>query len=219
MELHTQSVKKREGSGKGPSYRTRAGGDVPGIVYGGGGAPLSIAMELRAFELLLHSRGGAHAVVKLEVEGAPELNTPALLKLVQRHPVNESVLHADFQRIDLDKRMHTSVPVVCTGHSKGIVAGGILEQQLREVDIECLALEVPLEIVVDITDLDVGDSVHVADLKVPAGVTVLTEADRAVAAIHLPRVAKAEAEGGEGEAAAGAADVPEIAKKKEKEEK
>jgi len=158
---------------------------------------------------LIHGRGGEHAIVQLECEGRPDLNSPAILKAVQHHPVRGDALHADFLRIRLDERIHTSVPVVLTGQSKGVVEGGVLDHQLRELEVECLALEVPEQLLVDVSDIGIGEGLHVSDIEVPANVTVLTESERAVVAVLAPRIieeavpeAEEEAvEGEEGEAA------------------
>ncbi len=205
MELQNLSVSKREGKGKGSSHQTRVKGLIPGVVYGGGQDPLHIVVNTKVFEKLLHGRFGEHAVVQLEVEGAPDLNSPALLKQVQRHPLKEHVLHADFLRIRLDERIETVVPIELTGQAAGVVEGGVLEHQLREVEVECLALEVPEHILVDVSRLNIGDSVHVSDLIVPEGIKVLTDPERPVASVTVPRAmveaapAEAAAEGAEGE--------------------
>ena len=126
-----------------------------------------------------------------------------MLKAVQHHPIRGEVLHADFMRIRLDERIQTVVPLVLAGQAKGLVEGGILDHQLRELEIECLALEVPEQITVDVSDLGIGDVIHVADVHVPATVTLLTGTDRAVVAVLAPRVVEEAAVSEEVEAAEG----------------
>ena len=129
-----------------------------------------------------------------------------LFRSVQWHPVKDTLLHVDFLRIRLDQRIQTQVSIVLKGRAKGIIEGGVIDNQIREVDIECLALEVPECIEVDISDLGLGESVHVGDLSVAEGVTILTNPDFAIASIHMPRVVKtAEEEEAEAEEAAAAA--------------
>lgn len=202
MELQTLNAELREGKGKGPAHRTRSAGQIPGVLYGGGKDPISLIVNQREFEHLVHGRGGENAIVQLDVKSSPDLNSPAQLKSVQHHPINERILHFDLMRIRLDQRIQTQVPVVLTGRSKGIVDGGVQDHQLHEIEVECLALDVPGQIEVDITELGIGDALHVSNLTPPPGVTFLTDGERAVVAIHAPRVeAPAAAEGAEGEVA------------------
>ena len=206
MELQTLKAATRTQRGKGPAGRERKAGNVPGVLYGGGGDAISLKLDAREFERLVHS-GGEHAIVQLSVEDQPDLSSPAMLKAVHHHPVRGEIMHADFQRIRLDERLTTLVSIEIVGQSKGIVEGGVLDFQLRELEIECLALEVPEKIDVDISDLGIGDSIHVGQIQAPDGVTIVTDLTRNVVAVHAPRVVKsAEEEAAEAEAAAEAAE-------------
>lgn len=202
MEIKTLTVNTKSDSGKTAARRARHAGEVPAILYGGGIDPVMLAMNYREFELVLHSRAGQHAIVQLEVADNPALNSPALLKAVQRHRTKDVVLHADFQRIRLDERIHTTVQVVLKGQAKGVVDGGVLEHHLREVEVECLALEVPNQLEIDVSELMLGHSLHVSHLPAPEGVSILTDQDRVVVAVHVPRSLESkaadEAEAGEG---------------------
>jgi len=155
--------------------------------------------------------GGAHAIVQIEVSDDSGSSSPALLKAVQYHPVRGHVLHADFQRIRLDERIVTLVPLHFFGHCKGLVEGGVLDYQLRELEIECLALEVPEKIDMDITDLGIGDHLYVSSITAPEGVTIVTDVERSVVACHAPRAAKEDttvaADAAAADAAAPAADA------------
>ena len=203
MQLVSLKSTVRETGRKAHRAAVRATGSVPAVIYGNSQDALAIAINEKVIEKLLHTEGGMHAVVQLDFENAPEHNSPALMKAVQRHPIKDNLLHVDFLRIRLDQRIQTQVVIVLTGRAKGVVEGGVIDHQIREVDIECLALEVPEHIEVDITNLGLGESVHVSDLQVAEGVTILTDADLAIASIHTPRVMKtAEEEAAEEEAAA-----------------
>ncbi|MEA3365914.1 MAG: 50S ribosomal protein L25 [Candidatus Hydrogenedentes bacterium] len=204
MELHRLEISVRDkGRGKGPAHRLRKTGRIPVILYGGNKDAVSVEVDEKDFNHLIHGRGGEHAIVQLECEGRPELNSPAILKAVQHHPVRGDALHADFLRIRLDERIHTSVPVVLTGQAKGVVEGGVLDHQLRELEVECLALEVPEQLLVDVSDIDIGEGLHVSDIEVPANVTVLTESERAVVAVLAPRIIEEAVPEGEEEAVEG----------------
>jgi len=190
MQLITLESTIRETGSKTYRSQTRASGSIPAVIYGNSKDALAIAVNGKTIEKLLHTEGGMHAIVQLNFENAPECNSPALIKATQRHPVRDNLLHVDFLRIRLDQRIQTQVSVVLTGRAKVIIEGGVVDHQIREVDIECLALEAPDHIEVDISHLGLGESVHVSDLNVAEGVTILTDANLAVASIHAPRVMK-----------------------------
>ena len=187
MKLENIQVRTREEKGKGAARRTRAAGDIPAVLYGEGKAPVSLFLNEKAFRLMVQ-HAGAHALVELEVAGRPELSGPTILKQVQRHPVSEAYLHADFMRIDLDKRIHTKIPVVLIGRSAGVILGGVLEHNLREIEVECLALDTPSHFDVDVSELEIGDSLHLSDISMPENVTMLTPGERTLATVHAPRV-------------------------------
>lgn len=220
MELQTLGATVRENAGKGAASRVRADGAVPAVLYGGDKIPVNIQLNSREFEYLLHHHRGSQAVVQLNIGDKPDLSGPALLKAVQHHPVKGQAIHADFLRIRLDERITTTVPITIKGQARGLMDGGVLDHQLREVEVECLALEVPEELAIDVTPLGIGDSFHVSDLAAPAGVDILTDPERPIAAVFLPRVAKtAEEEAAEAAAATTEPATPEvIGRKKEKEE-
>jgi len=225
MQLQTLKAMTRDAVGKGPVGRLRSEGAIPAVLYGGDQDPVSIQVNALAFTYLLDSHAGEHAVVQLEVENKPELNTPALLKLVQHHPVQEEVLHADFLRVRLDQRIVTRVPIRCVGHAAGVREGGVLDHILRELEIESLVVEVPETIDVDVADLLMGDSVHAGQLTLPENVTLVTDPEHTVVAVHTPRVVEVAeeaevAEGEEAEVAEGEEAEPEvIGEKKAGEEK
>jgi len=218
MELQSLKVMTRRADGSSGARQTRRTGIVPAVLYGGGKGPASICVNLRAFESLIHhSRGGEHAIVRLEVEDAPELDTPALLKDVQHDPLRGGVLHADFLRIRLDERIETVVPIRLVGLAPGIAESGVLDHQLRDLEVECLALDVPEEIVVDVSNLHMNDSIHVSELVVPSNVTVLSDLDRPVVAVHPPRVIKETVEA-VAEAEEAAAEGPEVITERKEED-
>ncbi|MGI6459152.1 MAG: 50S ribosomal protein L25 [Candidatus Hydrogenedentales bacterium] len=194
MELQKLAIDLREeADGKGANHRLRKAGRIPIVLYGGDKEAVSAQVNEKEFVHLIRGRGGEHAIVQLECSGQPDLNSPAMLKDVQHHAIRGNVLHADFMRIRLDERIRVMVPLVLTGQPKGVVVeGGVLDPQLRDLEVECLALEVPDEITVDVSDLDIGDVIHVESIVIPANVTLITEADRAVATVLAPRVVEEE---------------------------
>lgn len=224
MDVTTLKAKMRPTSGKGSARRLRAAGIVPGVLYGGDRGPVRICLDQHDFGLLIHhGHSGRHAILQLEIEDQPELNTPALVKEVQHHPLRDTIIHADLLRIHLDERIQTVVPVELTGQPPGVVEGGILDRQLREIEVECFALDVPEAFVVDVSELHIGESLHVSDLAVPENATILTDPERALVAVLAPRLVveeEAAEEGEEGEEGEAEAAEPEVIgeKKEEKDE-
>lgn len=198
MELITIESTLRETGRKAHRAAVRASHSVPAVMYGNNTAPVAVTINEKAVEKLLHTEGGVHSVVQLNFENTPEHNSPALIKAVQRHPIKDSLVHVDFMRIRLDQRIQTQATIVLKGRAKGVLEGGVIDNQIREVDIECLALEVPEHIEVDISHLGIGESIHISDLQVAEGITILTDGDLAVASVHMPRVVKTAEEEAEG---------------------
>jgi len=221
MELQTLKVSTRRSGGKQGARHVRVSGSLPCVLYGGEGGPVSLMVDGKRFETLIHrSRSGEHAILQLEVDDNSALSTPALLKEVQRHPIRGHILHADFFRIRLDAKITTRVPIKIVGQAPGILEGGVLDHQVRELEVECMALDVPEAIVCDVSGLNMGDSLHVRDLAAPDRVTILTDADRGVVAVLAPRAVKeAEVETVEAEAVQPEVITEKKPKEEEKEQK
>jgi large subunit ribosomal protein L25 len=194
MELQELNVKKRTETGKNTARRTRRDGEVPGVLYGDGKEAVGLSVNSRKFVQLIHGKSGEHAVVQLNVDGEPGLNTPALLKSVQHHPVRGHVVHFDFQRIRLDVKIQTVVSIDLVGRPKGVIDGGVMDHQLREVEVECLATNVPDVLTFDVSGLDIGENAHVSEIVPPEGVTILTDGDRTIATVLASRLARTDAE-------------------------
>jgi large subunit ribosomal protein L25 len=200
MELQTITAEMRKTSGKGAAGRTRREGNVPAVLYGGEGEPVSIKLNGRDFASFMANLTGEMAVVQLDVQDSPEYNSPALLKSLQWHPTKHEVTHVDFVRIRLDERITSTVQLELVGRPKGVAEeGGILDQHMREVEIECLALDIPEVIEVDVSELGLGDTLHADAIQVPESVTLLTDPEYAVASVAIPRMPEEEAEGEEAE--------------------
>ena len=193
---------------------------MPGIVYGGKGENLAVAVDPKALQRVLRSEAGRNAILKLSI--ADHGSSNAILKNWQVDPVKESFLHADFYRIAMDVAIRVTVPIQVMGEARGVkVDGGVLELVLREIEVECLPGDIPERITVDVADLGINQSLRVSDVPVPAKVKVLQAADQVV--VHVVAVKEEEAAPAaaapvaEGEAAAPGAE-PEVIKKGKKEE-
>lgn len=187
----------RSERGSRPAGRMRRDGRVPAVVYGHGDDPVSVAVVARDLQHILSGAAGANTLITLKVDGADQLT---LARQIQRDPIRGDVLHVDFIRIRADQTVTAEIPLSLVGTAEGVNMGGMLEQQIFRLSIEAKPGDLPNVIEHDISALIVGDQVHVRDLAIPSGVTVLQEADEVVAAVFIPR-AMAEAEPAEGEAA------------------
>ncbi|HET7098309.1 MAG TPA: 50S ribosomal protein L25/general stress protein Ctc [Casimicrobiaceae bacterium] len=202
----------RTTEGRGESRRMRRAGKAPGIVYGGAAAPEPIELDHNALFHALRNEKFHASILTMKVNGA---STKVLLRSVQMHPFKNEILHVDFQRVDENRKIHMKVPLhfVNAETSPAVkVSGAIVSHVLTELDIVCLPKDLPEFIEVDLSTLDVGNSVHVSALKLPAGVVVPTRGklDPVIAAAVVPKaiveeVVEAAPEGEEAAAAAAAA--------------
>ena len=158
MAQLTVQAEERQETGKGANRRLRMQGKLPAVIYGRGLETLSVSVNLQDVDLILHSEAGHNTIFQLQVSGKL---TDVLIKDYQLDPVKGSLLHADFQAVALDQKMTFAVPVQIVGTAEGVIAGGVLEQVLREIEVECLPTEVPDHIPLDVTALEIGDSVRV----------------------------------------------------------
>lgn len=198
METVDIPVERRSAQGKGPARRLRAEGKVPAILYGPKRQPAQVTISQEEFERKLAALEGSHLIRLLHSDGgdADLHERMVLIREMQRHPVSGRVLHADFYEVDLTERLTVSVPLRLVGKAEGVVAGGILQPILREVEVDCLPTEIPDFIEVDVTALGIHDAVHVADLVLPAGVTPSGDTTRTVVTVLPPTVDARPAEEG-----------------------
>ena len=227
MGDHALSVEVREQTGKGMGRRLRAAGRIPAILYGRSCESVPLSLDPRLLEkLLATSDAGLNTLIDLAVAGRSDLaGKVVLVKELQRHPVRGSLLHADFYEVDLTKTIEVSVRIHVVGTAAGVALdGGILDQALRELEIECLPRAIPDQIDMDVSALMIGESIHVRELVLPEGVKLLSDPDLSVvsvvapAAEIVPEVAAAEVapvvegeappEGAEGAPATGKAAAP-----------
>jgi large subunit ribosomal protein L25 len=200
MADHQLKAEPRSDSGKGVARKLRASGRVPGVLYGHGSDATVLSVDSKELYHLLHS-AGSNVVLDLVVNGKKHLAMP---REVQRDHVRGQYLHVDFLEIRRDEKVTVEVPVHLTGESVGVKAGGVLEHHLWDLRVEAFPQDLPDSIQADISALQVGDSLRVADITIPDKVTVLMDTDETVASVVPPQareVEEAEAEAVEGEAA------------------
>ena len=203
MSVEAMSVSSRAGNGKGAARKLRAAGQIPAVLYGEGGVSQSIQLHGAMFDRVMRT-GAHHRLLDLTVD--QEKVVKALVREIQIHPVSRAVVHVDLQRVSMQKLIHVEVPIVLVGKPDGVRnQGGILEQSLREAEVECLPGNIPEEIVVDVNDLQVGQTIHISDLR-REGITFLGHPETTVATVSLP-AAERSAEEIAAEAAAAAGGV------------
>ncbi len=191
MEQISLEAKVRTDTGKGAARKLRRQGRIPAILYGGEGKPVLLEVEEREFEALSGKATGQNVITNLKL-GKETGENMTLIKDVQHHPVTERVLHIDFCRISLKEKLTVPVPIAVVGESAGVKEGGILEHLLWEVDVECLPTQMPEKIEIDITHLNIGDTIHVRDLEEKEGIKFLTDGEKTILSVGPPRVVEKE---------------------------
>lgn len=185
MEQINLTALLRVERGKGPAGRLRVAGRVPGILYGPGveGA-IALALNTKELEKTLHTHAGGNVLVNLEIAG--DKNRTVMFKEVMRHPLRGTVVHVDLLEVNLNETIEIEVPVHLTGKAVGLAFGGIVQHETRTITILCLPSQIPDSIEVDITPLNVGQSLHVKDIQLAQGLTAVNEPDLTVVAIVSP---------------------------------
>ena len=209
----------RASRGKNEARRTRRAGQIPAVVYGAFQDPVSIAVSPREILKIVRSTTGYNTIFTLAVEGGE--STPVMVVDHQVDPVKNTLLHADFKRIDLTKRIRVSVPVMTAGEAKGVkVQGGLLEVITRAIEIECLPDDIPEKFVVDVTELMIGQAKRASDVELSGSMKLVSAPETVIAhsvALRAEEVVAAP-EAAAATPAAGAAAEPEVIKKGKKEE-
>lgn len=184
-ETATLQVEMRDGRGKGDARKLRADGRIPANIYGHGIDSIAVAASAHEFNALTSKISVENTLVELELEGK---SRQVLIREIQRHPYKSLVLHVDFFAIRADEKIKVSVPVHVTGTASGVKnSGGVLQQALHEVEIEVLPNEIPEAFEIDVSALEIGDSLHVSDLDT-MGFETAEAAERTIVTVQPPRV-------------------------------
>jgi large subunit ribosomal protein L25 len=205
MADSTLTAELRSDKGSRPAGRLRREGRLPGVLYGLGEESVSVTVNAHQLGTILSSKSGANTLITLQIDGRDQL---ALARQVQRDAVKGSLVHVDFVRVRADQTIQAEVRLDLQGEAEGVSNGGMLEQLMHTLTVEGKPGQLPNEIAHDVSALELGDQLHVGDIKVPAGIIVVNDAEDLIATISMPRGLEAEeaAEGEEveGEAAEGA---------------
>jgi len=192
------SAEMRDRAGKGVARAHRRAGRVPAVIYGNKLDPVSISVEQKELERLIHDPRFFNQIFEVQVNGEPH---QVLARDLQLHPVSDRPMHVDFLRFNENTRIVLEIPVDFLNEeaSPGLKRGGVLNIVRREVELLCSPLNIPEMLTADLTGLEIGDSIHISAIELPEGVEATTDRDFTVATIAAPTVMPTEEEEGEGE--------------------
>jgi len=198
MDFAKVNVEVRNGIGKGGARKVRATGKVPGVVYGLKVEPITVTFNEKELLTSLDKEKRRNTVLELSIsspggDGKSEKVT-AMLREAQINPLSRRLVHVDFLRVDLDTEVHVTVPLVLTGKAIGTTNGGNLHQSLHVIPVAAKPAAIPTKLEVDVTPLEIGDALHVSDLKLGEGVRALLDPRDAIASVVAPKAEKVEAE-------------------------
>ena len=184
--MATLNARLRETSGKGAARKLRAAGEIPAVAYGHGQESRSLTINAHELELLLATINPDTTIIDLQVEGGK--GAKALIREVQHHPSRPQILHVDFFQIRAGEKLHVDVPIRLHGSPIGVrEEGGVLQEVLRELSVECLPENIPSSIDLDIDNLGLGDSIHVSDVTIE-NATILNEPELVICSVAIPSV-------------------------------
>jgi large subunit ribosomal protein L25 len=188
-QANPQSVEAeiREGQGKGSARRLRAAGRLPAVVYSRHGSPLSISVDPKALREALLGESRFNTVLTLRINGKDGAQArQVMLKAHQTDPVESRLLHADFLEVRMDEKIRVEIPVILMGKPAGVVEGGILQQNRRFLEVLCFPNRIPQKIEVEVAHMKIGQSIHVADLKMPEGAELRYQTNFTIAVVSAP---------------------------------
>lgn len=189
MATASLNAKSRSESGKGAARSLRRNGEVPAVVYGHAREPQSLSVNSRELDKLLQHITAESTVVELSLDGG---TSRTLIREIQRHPFKNVILHVDFQELVAGEAVSVRVPIVLVGTPEGVRnSGGVLDQLMRELAIEVDPANIPNHIDVDVTGLAVGHTIHVSDVTLPEGVTVVDDGGGTICVVSVPKVSTA----------------------------
>ena len=207
METLEIQAAARDKKRKRDAKRLLRNGKVPGILYGPKTQAVALELDKREFSTRIAGLEGSH-LVRLKSASVALADKVALVKQMQFHPISGDVIHADLYEVDLTAKITVRVPLHFVGKAAGVVRGGILQPIVREIEVECLPLDIPQFFDVDVSELDIGDSVHIDKLIMPEGVTAVSEPGLALVAVVPPTVEEAPAAAAEAVPVEGAEVAP-----------
>jgi len=192
LETIEIQVEPREAGAKGKAKQLRREGKLPGIFYGPKAESVPLELDRKDFLSRVAGLEGSH-LIRIKSSSPLLAERVALVKEMQFHPVTGEVVHADLYEVDLSARIRVKVPLHFVGKAEGVVRGGILQPVVREIEVECLPMDIPEYFDVEVSSLDIGHSLHVKDLSIPEGVTAVYESNLTLVTVVPPTVEEAPA--------------------------
>lgn len=201
MELIELKTNIRTSIGNGPARVLRRNKQIPAVLYGLGTETVLLSLDMKALELALKGSSVNQLLLNLVIQNGKTYTKTAMIKELQIHPVSRGFLHVDFYEIVMDRKIKVNIPVVTTGKSEGVEQGGMLQIIRRELEVLCLPFEIPEQIEIDITNLEIGDSVHVNDISLEGNAEIQADVNFTMLTILSPTAEEevSEEEGEEGE--------------------
>ena len=185
MAIVSFTATPRDAVGKGAARTLRSKGEIPAVIYGHGRESQALSLNARDLDRMLGNIQAESTVIEVTVGST---TSKTLIREIQRHPIRRQILHVDFQSLVAGEKVTVSIPIVLLGVPEGVrLGGGVLDQTLRELEIEVDPSDIPDHVEIDVTNMVIGDSKHVSDLSLPAGVEVLDDAETSVAVVAAPR--------------------------------
>lgn len=183
----TIKAEKREGTGTSVARRLRRTGVVPAVVYGAKQREYAIQLDAKSFSDVARRQASHNFLVNLEIEGANEKSKLAIVQDIQRNPLNGALIHVDFRAVSESDTIHAVVPIELHGEPIGVKAGGLLEQLVHEIEVQCRPGDLPERITNEVEGLELGQTLKVSDLNLPKGVSVKMDGEVLVAIINQTR--------------------------------
>ena len=218
MEKTVLNVEARADFKKGGCKHLRSQGKIPAVVYSEGKIGVNVQIDSKELWHALHTEAGENAIILMNIMDDGKQSTKnVIVKAIQIHPINDKFLHVDFHEISLTDKLKVKVPVVVKGEAIGVKeSDGVLTQILWEVEVECLPTEIPEHVNVHVDELKLNEAIHIKELQVPEGVTLLENPEKQVVSVHPPKAEEEEVAEGEETGEGGA--EPEVIKRRKTDE-
>ena len=194
MEQININATVRKTTGNSPARGMRRDGHMPAVLYGPNTEPILLSVNIKELEQILKKGNIGSIIFNLVIQNGKKITKPAMIKELQSHPVSGNYLHVDFYEIDMKRKINVMIPVVAKGKAKGVELGGLLQVVRRELEVFCLPGDIPQAIEIDITDLDIGEAIHIEELKLGDNIEFAAEPNVTVVTVLSPKMEAVEAE-------------------------
>jgi len=196
LDIQQLKVYQREAVGNGPARTLRKEGKIPAILYGPNTDPIKLSIDKADLDLIFKSGAVSQKLLRLEIDGIGGKRN-VMIKELQKHPVSQQLLHLDLYEVSMDQKINVMVPVVTTGKSVGVELGGMLQIIRRELEVYCLPDQIPENVTIDVTDMNIGDSFHVEDLELEGDVEIPADVNFTILTVLTTKAEEEEVEEGE----------------------